>query len=218
MLEYIISYLWPHSVSGYYLIGCNKGPKYVYCNMEELCGCGEGWTRIAYLDMTDSTEECPPGFRLYQIGGIQLCGRQNSRISYTQVCGRVVGYKYATPDGIDQTRGTGHDDINSHYVDGVSLTHGFPRQHIWTFMAGYSENTPRLRVNCPCTNGTIQTVQSFIGNDYYCESGNPDDPLWDGEGCTLLERTCCQAPDLPWFHKVLNCTTTDYIELRVCGD
>ena len=73
-------------------------------------------------------------------------------------------------------------------------------------------------------------MPSFIGNDYFCESGNPDpngkvpvkfyasDPLWDGKGCGPIEQTCCQAPGLPWFHKVLNSTTNDYIEMRVCGD
>ena len=91
---------WPHSVSGYYLIGCNKGPKYVYCNMEELCGCGGGWTRIAYLDMSDSTEESPTGFKLYQSGGIRGYERWSSisgscqsvkfpskSIRYSQECG-----------------------------------------------------------------------------------------------------------------------------------
>ena len=43
------------------------------------------------------------------------------------------------------------------------------------------------------------------------------DPLWDGKDCSS-EGACCTAPGLPWFHKVLNTTTTDYLELRVCGD
>ena len=42
-------------------------------------------------------------------------------------------------------------------------------------------------------------MPSFIGNDYFCESGNPDpngnvpvlfyadDPLWDGKGCGPIE-------------------------------
>ena len=89
------------------------------------------------------------------------------------------------------------------------------------------------RYNCPCSQGSLQnsTIPLFIGNDYFCESGNPStngninlskfytaDPLWDGKGCGSLEQTCCQAPGLPWFHKVLNSTTTNYIEMRVCGD
>ena len=57
----------PNSPSGVYLLAtANNGTKYVYCNMEELCGSGGGWTRLAYLDMTDSTENCPSGFKLYQ--------------------------------------------------------------------------------------------------------------------------------------------------------
>ena len=96
-------------------------------------------------------------------------------------------------------------------------------------MAGYSENVQTLTSSCPCSQGATQIVQSFIGNDYFCESGNPDshdtsgkllinDPLWDGKGYGSLEQTCCQAPGLPWFHKVPNSTTTNYIEMRVCGD
>ena len=70
-----------------------------------------------------------------------------------------------------------------------------------------------------------------LGDDYFCKSGNPNtnhkiygsrfytaDPLCDDKGFGSLEQTCCQAPGLPWFNKVLNSTTTDYIEMRVCGD
>ena len=58
----------------------------------------------------------------------------------------------------------------------------------------------------------------FVGNDYFCESGNPDsdwsssvlysnDPLWDGEGCGTLEGNCCAASGLPWFYRTLSTTT-----------
>ena len=245
---------WPDSSSGYYYI---RG-KDVYCHMEELCNSEGGWTKIAYLDMSDSSANCPPGFRLYQSKGVRACGRQSFGdfscqsvkfpsygISYTQVCGRVVGYQYATPDAIQHGQwknpqkyigGTDpkHNDINSVYVDGVSLTHGSPRQHVWTFMAGPTANKTIYdgRFNCPCSPGSLQSshIQFFVGDDYFCESGNSDpngniprhlyttDPLWDGKGCGSIEQTCCQAPGLPWFHKVLNSTTTDYLEMRVCGD
>ena len=244
---------WPDSSSGYYYI---RG-KDVYCHMEELCSSGGGWTRIAYLNMSDCSANCPPGFRLYQSGGVRACGRKSfgdfscqsvkfpsCGINYTQVCGRVVGYQYATPDAIQHGEwknpqkylgGTDpkHNNINSAYVDGISLTHGCPRQHIWTFMAAPTGNkiVSDGRFNCPCSPGSIQSshIQSFVGDDYFCESGHSDpngiprhlytdDPLWDGKGCGSLEQTCCRALGLPWFHKVLNSTTTDYIEMRVCGD
>ena len=107
----------PNSPSGVYLLAtANDGTKYAYCNMKELCGSGGGWTRLAYLDMTDSTENCPSGFKLYQSGGVRACGRATSSggsctsvqfpsngISYSQVCGRVVGYQYGSPDAVDHT-------------------------------------------------------------------------------------------------------------------
>ena len=48
--------------------------------MEELCDSGGGWIRLAYLDMTDATENCPSGFRLYQSEGVRACGRATSSV------------------------------------------------------------------------------------------------------------------------------------------
>ena len=204
--------------------------------MEELCGSGGGWTRLAYLDMTDSTVNCPSGFRLYQSGGVRACGRPTSiegscvsvefpsnGISYSQVCGRVTGYQYGTINAFIVLT----TNISSYYVDGVSITRGSPRQHVWTLAAGYSDS---LASSCPCNNGSTVSVQSFIGNDYFCESGNTgsgfasntlftSDPLWDGQGCGSFELPCCNVTGIPWFHRDYgSTTTTDYIELRVCAD
>ena len=202
----------PASPSGVYLLGVNGETRYVYCHMEELCGSNEGWTRVAYLDMSDLSEVCPTGFRLYESNGVRACGRPDSGpscqsvqfpssgISYSQVCGRVVGYQHGTPDGIYK-EGANHDDIDSYYVDGISLTHGSPRQHIWTFIAGLQENSPYMYASglCPCAPDSTQlsNIQSFIGNDYFCESGCPgqfqagtpyfSDPLWDGKQCGSIE-------------------------------
>ena len=240
----------PNSPSGVYLIGNKESTtltRYVYCHMEELCGSDEGWTRIAYLDMSNPSQVCPSGFRLYESGGVRACGRPVSSvgscasvkfpsngITYSEVCGKVVGYAYTSPDAVDKTIGpTQHNDINSFYVDGVSITHGTPRKHIWTLMGGLSEKTYNNgKYTCPCQQGSQQSayLQSFIGNDYFCEAGLPttytgakvlytSDPLWDGKQCGSLEKNCCNVSGIPWFHKVLSSnTTTDDIELRVCGD
>ena len=70
---------------------------------QELCGSRGGWTRLAYLNMSNATQSCPSGFRLYQSGGVRACGRSGSSgscvsvqfpsngISYSQICGRVDG-------------------------------------------------------------------------------------------------------------------------------
>ena len=243
----------PNSPSGVYLIDDEESTtltRYVYCHMEKLCGSNEGWTRVAYLDMSNPSQSCPSGFRLYESGGVRACGRpvssggscasvkhHSNGISYSEVCGRVVGYAYNSPDAIDTLIGpTQHNNINSFYVDGVSITHGTPRKHIWTLMAGLSENNNfdnGSQYSCPCQQGSQQSayLQSFIGNDYFCEAGLPttyisannvlytSDPLWDGKQCGSLEQNCCNVPGLPWFHKVLSSnTTTDDIELRVCCD
>ena len=228
----------PLSPSGAYALASNNTIFTAYCNMDMLCGSGGGWTRLGYLDMSDATQNCPSGFRLYQSGGVRACGRPaknsggcvsvqfpSNGISYSQVCGRVVGYQYRSPDA---SHVGAKYDIDSYYIDGVSITMGPPpRRHVWSLMAGNSEQQ-NSATNCPCNNGSNVVVQSFIGNNYFCESGNPSrsgtailyssDPLWDGQNCGSLEATCCSAPNLPWFHRKFNTSTTDYLELRVCGN
>ena len=92
--------------------------------------------------------------------------------------------------------------------------------HLWSYINGRF-NSRCYGFNCPCAGGT--TPPSFIGNDYYCESGTADthsisscyfdDPLWDGTGC--ITSRCCDNITLPWFYRQLNGTTTSAIEARV---
>ena len=232
-----ISTTYATASSGYYNIRLSNGTATtVYCDMDLNCNGERGWMRMGYLNMTDPNEQCPPGFRLHEQNGVRACGRQSTGcvsvtypshdISYSQVCGRVIGYQQGSTDGIaSQSNG-----IDGPYVDGVSITRGYPRQHIWTFMAALQENNIPSDINwvCPCAPNSTVTPASFIGNDYFCESGNPvawnyttfhyADTLWDGEQCGLIEEECCNATGIPWFHKPLQQPTTDYIELRVCSD
>ena len=225
---------YPSSPSGYYVLASANGSVdySTYCNMGTLCGSGGGWTRLAYLDMSDATQNCPSGFRLYQSGEVRACGRPvtnsgscvsvqfpSNGINYSQICGRVFGHSYNTPDAVNTDfASNNHNNINSYYVDGVSITRGSPCQHVWTLMAtGADSFGSGGRFNCPCVNGSVQVPQAFVGNHYFCEGGN--DQLWDGKGCSSDETLCCSAPGLPWFHRDYgSTTTTDYIELRVCAD
>ena len=45
-----------------------------------------------------------------------------------------------------------------------------------------------------------------------------NDPLWDGQQCPGEETPCCSHIGMPWFNKALTETTTEDIELRLCGD
>ena len=112
--------------------------------------------------------------------------------------------------------------MEGQYIDGVSLTHGAAgsRQHIWSFAAAVQESAPNLLAVCPCINSNIywpHQVPSFIGNNYFCATGNPgprwrpiivyaDDPLWDGEGCGPT-NACCELNNPPWFCTELATTT-----------
>ena len=200
-----------------------------------MCSTEGGWTRLAYLDMTDSTVDCPSGFKLYESGGVRACGRSSDNapgcqsikfpsngISYSEVCGRVVVYQYGFPDALHTT-----GNINTAYVDGVSITQGYHRKHIWTLIAGGFDSSFLSVCRCPCNTPPGTQPPPFVGDDYFCESGNPNsnvasvlyssDPLWDGEGCGTMEVNCCAAAGLPWFHKTSS-STTDYLELRVCSN
>ena len=223
----------PLSLSGVYVLENTSTTYIAYCNMDTLCGSEEGWTRLAYLDMSDATQNCPSGLQYFSSSGLRTCGKKNTQgascdsvqfpshgIRYSQVCGKAVGYQYGTPDAVHPSR-----NIDSVYIDGVSITHGSPRQHIWSLMVGVHSNKSYYD-NCPCAGGT--TPQSFVGNDYFCESANPTDswdpvfystdPLWDGKGCDAAEASCCSDPRLPWFNKTLGAPTTDYLEMRLCVD
>ena len=226
----------PNSPSVYYNINGTN----IYCNMEELCGSGGGWTRIAYLNMSDSTQNCPSGLRLYHSGGVRACGRPvadngscasvqfpSNGIRYSQICGRVVGYQYGKTNAFHRRK------TDSVYLDGISITRGPLYQHVWSLVAGVTEyyDEKKLPKTCPCSNGSMNEIPSFVGSHYFCESGNrqvnssfrnkfyTSDPLWDGQGCGSNEAPCCSAPGIPWFHRDYGTTTTsDYIELRVCSN
>ena len=229
---------WPNSPSGYYsLTDVNGHTRHVYCHMETLCGKGGGWRRIASLNMTDPNEKCPTQFRTYSSGGIRACGRPVTNsgscvgitfpsrdMKYSQLCGKVIGYQVGRTDGAAAFYSS--KDINSAYIDGISLTHGNPRKHIWSLVSGYSGT---LHSDCPCGSHTPYPVPSFVGSNYYCESGchqsHPStntlytsDPLWDGKGCSSAETDCCQRTLIPWFYRSFGYSTTDNIEMRVCSD
>ena len=205
-----------------------------------ICNGTPGWRRIAFINMTDSSYDCPTGLNLTSYSK-RTCGRSHTTdggcssttfsiggLPYSHVCGRIRGYQFGA------TVAFGHNlrDIDSYYVDGISLTRGAngSRQHIWTFASGLSEATfvfPNF--SCPCDTASPSVVPAFVGSDYFYESGLhsewniveedivlfPNDVLWDGQSCTS-NSTCCQFNNPPWFTKILPNATTEDLELRIC--
>jgi len=229
----------PLASSGYYWVNSSNGTAvHVYCDMERhCCGSQGGWMRVAYLNMTDPTHHCPTGFRLTSHSK-RLCERVTrpgctgltfvvQNVKYSKVCGKVIGYQYGSPDAFWPYYHNRALTVDGNYVDGVSITHGHPRRHIWTFAAAVDEVYTNGYV-CPCTKTDATytgVVPPFLGNDYFCDTGSrrkqyifyPDDPLWDGRGCGPTS-SCCSFNSPPWFCKELPQPTTDDIEVRVCTD
>ena len=234
--------LQPNRTSGWYVIRNTLGQvSYQYCNMD-MVGCGRegGWMRVANLDMTQPNQQCPSGFRTVTASGKRLCARPGppgcvsvmfptNNVPYNRVSGRVIAYQDGTTDGQCPYIGL-HTDRQIHaleeaYIDGVSITHGSPRQHIWSFIASNHEGQTDCRA-CPCYTHFTGTRVPFIGDNFFCDSGTAtrqgfilysDDPLWDGQGCGPNNK-CCTFNKPPWFCTELDHHTLDDIELRLCAD
>ena len=232
----LVKSLLPDSPTGYYTIADDDGlPHQVYCNMGAMCGSDGGWTRVAYLNMSDTTQQCPDTLKLYEQDGVRACGRATINGSscqsvqfttlgnYTEVCGRVIGYQYGYSSGVNPYGHHDTDEIDETYVAGVSITQGSPRQHIWTFIAAFNNSCP-----CKYFGSGNPLLPSFTGDDWSCESAtgssattnsqlHTDDPLWDGRQCGPLEP-CCSTAGHPWFRRALDSPSSDDLELRVCED
>ena len=191
-----------------------------------------GFRRVYALDMTNPRQSCPRGLKLKIHGERRLCGKKTNGggcdsivipvkgQSYNKVRGRVVGYQYASPDAFH----SGASNIDGVYVDGVSITYGRnPRKHIWTLGVGlFSYKTSA--VTCPGT-GYGRPQPAFVGNNYFCSSGNLDPNRWERRfyDVPLWSVTgncghCNSVYDVPYFCTTLPQTTTNNLELRVCAN
>jgi len=213
-----------HNRSAYYWL--LNPPRHVYCDMEQRVECGNigGWTRIGSFNIAGG-DDCPTGWKKGSIKHTSFCRSlgdssgcysatfSSKEITYQKVCGMARGYQKGTPDAF-------RSDVN----DGLSITHGDPRQHIWSYVAGYTTGESRDDLRCPCAGNQKFGPDSIVGLNYYCESGSPrspnnadyflSDPLWDGSNCPD-GNTCCDDPNLPWFYRA---ATTDDIEALICTD
>ncbi|CAI8010992.1 hypothetical protein GBAR_LOCUS7147, partial [Geodia barretti] len=128
------------------------------CPREEVlsnyeCGGTGGWRRVVYLNMTDPNTNCPPGWQLSgqskrSCGRVGTCDRSCDSVTfpisggnYTSVCGSIRAYQYGQTRGFQAYHERRVRTIEGAYVSGVSLTHGSPRQHIWTFAAAATQSS-----------------------------------------------------------------------------
>ena len=197
------------------------------------------WRRIAYFDTTQG-DSCPIGLRTVTntTTNQTACGRTGSSLqcnsltfpsmgNYNKVCGKVRGYQHINTLAYYTYNSGSQTTIDSIYTTGISITQGFPRQHLWTYAVGLSETNYGIVHACPCarTGYNSSWIPPFVGDNYYCESGltgiypSPydtlwGDPLWDGDGCFAVNNTCCDR--YGWFYRHVQ-ASSKYVEVRLCG-
>ena len=234
-----------HGRSGYYVLKTDH-LFFAYCDMELDCGGNKGgWMRLADIS-TNRGDTCPSGWTRYKSyctgGSAAGCYSANfltNSTSYSKVCGKVLGYQKGSMDSfypsavthgivtLDYTPVTASRSLDGVYVDGISITTGNPRKHVWTYAVGLSDDYNYPLYNCPCAKHPGPDPPTFVGTHYYCESGDTgtfdlttlhtNDPLWDGAGCGP-ENSCCYNAGMPWFFRQLPTITTGNIEVRICTD
>ena len=231
----------PALPSGYYNIVTPQGVERVYCEMDTT-NCGNitgGWMRAAYIDMTNVSNICPQGLTYTVASSTRMCTRSHTGryscssvtfpthgVPYTKVCGRARGYQFYATEGFSNFHNAGQTNLTDAYVSGLSVTSGNLQNHIWTFAAGPSKDYSSYTCcNCPCSPYPGPTAPPFVGEHYFCESGNTgrhevsqwhlDDPLWDSQGCAS-GSTCCDRGG-PWFTTTLNQEASSNIEVRMCS-
>ena len=200
-----------------------------YIDVNETCNCTP-W--LEYIDV----DSCPPNDDACPTKNVSVCKRpygvteengcyslkfKTHGVNYTKVCGMAQGYQYGFTRTFHSSKYAKQNSVEKSYVSGLSVTHGAPgnRSHIWTFAAGYSNGYGYIAVNCPSAHYPGPQPPEFVGDNYSCDSGNPDNrrrgwhlvdkvtkPLWSSDG------------NGPWF--TTNVTQiendTDYIEVRMC--
>ena len=245
----------PKLPSDYYEIWTPKGVKRVYCEMNGTnCSGDAGWMRVVKIDTMTADYNCSAGKLTYdpvrvcddnrclpvpacalsepEMQGCSSVTFQTHGVPYTKVCGRAEGYQIGNVSAFYSYKHR-EQDLESAYVSGLSVTRGEEgkRKHIWTFAAGYSKNpSGNASLNCPCAIHKGPVPPKFVGENYFCETGNlderqeSDDPLdilWDSRSCPP-ESSCC-VRDGPWFNtavnkkgEIENKTVSDDIEVRLC--
>lgn len=192
-----------------------------------------GWMRLIDLDVSRPHSKCPKGL-LPVDNPRRACGSSvghgcssltfsTQGVPYQRVCGMVSGYLHLAPDAFSSHHGCPfcQKDLNVAYLDGVSITYGVPRSHIWSYAAMVSSNDrpPNSVQRCLCISDKDVCSPDFVGQDYHCMIGSDSDELWGGKSYNKVASSCCKRrPGQPWFCKELLEPTTEDIEVRLCVD
>ena len=205
----------PTRSSGYYWIAITGLAKSIYCEMQPICGQSGGWTRVAFINASDTSTQCPGALRTITSAkrvcqksvsiGCSSASFPSHGIQYSDVCGRVAGYVRSSPDA-----------FRSPLPDGITITHGSDNGHLWSYVADHF----------PCGDCN-KTGSAVVGRHYYCDSATNsayyrgshdywDQHLWATTECLARSgATCCGKGG--WFHRKIP-PTRDDLSVRLCAN
>lgn len=156
---------------------------------------------VRVLDLRPAVQGSCPGDLLLATGsgGGQLCTRAAHPVTslvinasnlmaaaahpkglgvYDRLTGSIEAYQKGTPEAFEPGIRDSSSLDSSDYVDGLSITVGSPRRHVFTLSVGGSYDTNLGTGLCPC-GPTAQTLvcgaalaPTFVGGDFACDSGN----------------------------------------------
>ena len=145
----------------------------------------------------------------------------NAFYPFAYAYGKVSTYK---PDT------TTSRSLDGVYVDGISITSGNPRKHVWTYAVGLSDDYNYPQYNCPCAKPLLGQIflhlssVTTIVSQVILEHLNV--PLYTivthyGMEQVVYLKTVVAimlVTRLPWFFRQFPVTTTGDIEVRICRD
>jgi hypothetical protein len=188
--------------------GC--GEITVFCDMTTD---GGGWTEALRFDA--ATDACPGDWQSADTGASLVCTRDTSDtwgtrtalfptcVLWDEVLGNATLLQYGSTDAFGDTP---HPDIDGPYGDVVSLTHGSPREHLFTYTFGFlSGGTDDS--NCPAIGGA--PAPALVGSDYLCDTGNASST----SNQRIWYTTPLFADD--WWQVTASSETLDDVEVRL---
>ena len=177
----------PHSASGYYWTGTvSANIRKTYCDMTTRCNSTGGWMRVAYLNMTNNLTTCPPGFR--QISSPKrVCGRTQQSagcssvtfsahsITYSKICGRIIGYQVVLPRYIDIS--IYHNIISSRH-NTIDVSHVSMCTKV-QLLGVCPQHVPLLRSYFPCEAGlsTVVSSRNWLRAQARCGNTSVSQPM-----------------------------------------
>ena len=193
----------------------------------------QGWTRVTYLDLTNSSHQCPAGWQTYtqppqglavEIMILLLVSQYSIQPKELPIVACVVVLLATSIVYVTMAFSTYNADptrtIHAVYVDGINITHGSnPREHVWTFASAFYESYIGTGdTTSHCTNANNSDSPNilnppFVGDDYFCDTGTFTAPVSSNDVFTnnpLWDgkgcgptSTCFVLNNPPWFCKTL---------------